>query len=342
MGESTELEKGKRFEGEREGELGTKLDDTLLEMRNVQSELRQVREQVGVLVRRERCAETKTELATRRLNRMEKRDEGSEAECEATLEEALINQSKVVKVIVDKWFVDRGFGFGKTPTGEIVFIHASAVHGADVLKIGTDALVQVVNDDARAQQGYRARRAWGQDVWKAEKDKERANNVAQQERRAAALTAELAAQSEKKTAAVSTRDAPKMGAGGSHPQATMMPDPWSTSCRLSARANQAETSAPFETYNRVPADRGPFAPTRGFRCARLRSATRAPSTHQRGPNLMNAAKRTHRAGTASPSQEGRSMGTLPKAADSHAVDTRGVREEVQGKGTGRHLQQQQG
>ena len=134
---------------------------------------------------------------------MEKeRDEESEAECEATLEEALTNQSKVVKVIVDKWFVDKGFGFGKTPTGEIVFIHASAVQGAEVLKIGTDARVQVVNDDARAQGGYRARRAWGQDVWKAEKDKERANKVAQQVRRAAALTAELAAQSEKKTAAV--------------------------------------------------------------------------------------------------------------------------------------------
>ena len=69
------------------------------------------------------------------------------------------------------------------------------------LKIGTDARVQVVND-ARAQGGYRARRAWGQDVWKAEKDKERANKVAQQVRRAAALTAELATQSEKKTAAV--------------------------------------------------------------------------------------------------------------------------------------------
>ena len=100
----------------------------MLEIRDVKSELLQIREQVGVLVRRERCAETKAEIATRRLNRMEKeRDEESEAQCEATLEEALTNQSKVVKVTVDKWFVDKGFGFGTTPTGEIVFIHASAV-----------------------------------------------------------------------------------------------------------------------------------------------------------------------------------------------------------------------
>ena len=32
-----------------------------------------------------------------------------------------------------------------------MFIHASAVQGGEVLTIGTDAWVQVVNDDARAQ-----------------------------------------------------------------------------------------------------------------------------------------------------------------------------------------------
>ena len=39
-------------------------------------------------------------------------------------------------------------------------------------------------------------------AWKEEKDKERTNKVAQQVRRAAALTAELAAQSEKEVSAV--------------------------------------------------------------------------------------------------------------------------------------------
>ena len=65
--------------------------------------------------------------------------------------EALADKTKVVKLVVDKWSVDRGFGFGKVPTSEIVFIHASTVVGAEVLTIGTDAWVQVVNDDARAQ-----------------------------------------------------------------------------------------------------------------------------------------------------------------------------------------------
>ena len=223
------------------------------------------------------------------------RDQESEAECEAILEEALTNQSKVVKVIIDKWFVDKGFGFGKTPTGQVVCIHASAVQGAEVLKIGTDARVEVVNDDARAQGVYRARRAWRQDAWKAEKDKERANKVAQQVRRAAALTAELAVQSEKKTAAVCDQppgldelaghiEAPNMGAGGSHPQAAMMPDPWATYKCPSASHNQAVAIASSET-NRIPADRGVLARTRVFRGARLRSARRAPSTHSRGPNL---------------------------------------------------------
>ena len=50
-----------------------------------------------------------------------------------------------MKLVVDKQFFDRDFGFGKAPTGEVVFIHASVVRGAEVLTIGTDAWVQVVH-----------------------------------------------------------------------------------------------------------------------------------------------------------------------------------------------------
>ena len=128
--------------------------DMVSEIRDLKSDLVHTRELLGVLVRKERCAETKAEIAARRLDRMEReRDQESEAECEATLEEALTDHSKVMKVIVDEWFVDKRFGFGKTPTGQVVFIHHSAVQGAEVLKIGTDARVEVVNDDARAQGG---------------------------------------------------------------------------------------------------------------------------------------------------------------------------------------------
>ena len=209
------------------------------DMSDVKNELAHVRELLGVLVRRERSAETKAEIAGRRLDRMDREQtEADDAKQEANLQEALANQSKAVKVVVDKWFVDKGYGFGKAPTGEVVFIHASTVQGAEVLTIGTDAWVQVVNDDARAQGGYRAKRAWERDAWKAERYKEQANKVAQRVRRAAALTAELAAQSEKKTAVCDQPlgldelarhiEAPNMGAGGSHHQAAMMPDPWAT------------------------------------------------------------------------------------------------------------------
>ena len=137
-------------------------DDVASDMSDVKNELAHLRELLGVLVRRERRAETKTEIAARRLDRMEREQhEADDAEHEASLEEALSNQSKAVKVLVDKWFVDKGYGFGKAPTGEIVFIHASAVQGAEVLTIGTDAWVQVVSDDARAQGGVSSKESLG-------------------------------------------------------------------------------------------------------------------------------------------------------------------------------------
>ena len=193
--------------------------------------------------------------------------EADDDEHEANLQEALTNQTKAVKVLVDKWFVDKGYGFGKAPTGEVVFIHASTVQRAEVLTIGTDAWVQVVNGDARAQGRYRAKRAWGRDAWKAERDREKANKMAQQVRRAAALTAELAAQSEKKIAAVCDQppgldelgghiEALNTGAGGSHPQATMMPDPWATyEC---PSASQAKVSNPLSASQDLSSYSGKF------------------------------------------------------------------------------------
>ena len=57
-------------------------------------------------------------------------------------------------------------------------------------------------DDARAQGRYRACKAWGHAAWKEERDKERASKVTEQVRRAGALTAELAAKSEKEVSEV--------------------------------------------------------------------------------------------------------------------------------------------
>ena len=136
-------------------------------------ELREIRRMIEFLVNRERKLDIKTDVAARRLERLERESsQFEEEEREASLEEALTDNTKVVKLTVDKWFVDKGFGFGKAPSGEVVFIHASVVQGAEVLVVGTEAWTQVVSDHARAEGGYRARKAWGQRAWKEEKDRE--------------------------------------------------------------------------------------------------------------------------------------------------------------------------
>ena len=90
-------------------QVGEKLsDDVVSEMRDLKSDLVHIRELLGVLVRKERCAETKAEIAARRLDRMEREQhEADDAEHEANLREALQNQSKAVKVLV------KGYGFGR-------------------------------------------------------------------------------------------------------------------------------------------------------------------------------------------------------------------------------------
>ena len=155
---------------------GSHLQATAEEERIVDwtQDLREIRRIVEFLVRRERKLDVKADVAVRRLARLEKEHSQQEdEEYEASLLDALADRTKVVKLVVDKRFVDKGFGFGRVPTGEVVFIHASVVRGAEVLTIGTDAWVQVVHDDARAQGRYRECKAWGRAAWKEERDKER-------------------------------------------------------------------------------------------------------------------------------------------------------------------------
>ena len=168
-------------------------------------DLREIRRMVEFLVRRERKLDVKADVAIRMLERLERENLQLEDEVlESSLPEALADKTKVVQLLVDKWFVDKGFGFGKVPTGEVVFIHASAVQGAEVLMIGTEAWVQVVSDDAGAQGRFRARRAWEKTAWEQERDRERASKAAERARRAAELSAQLAAQSERAVSEVCT------------------------------------------------------------------------------------------------------------------------------------------
>ena len=52
-----------------------------------------------------------------------------------------------LNMVVDKWFVEKGFGSGKVKTGDTI---ASSVQGREVFMVGVDAWTQVVSDDARA------------------------------------------------------------------------------------------------------------------------------------------------------------------------------------------------
>ena len=224
---------------------GSHLQATAEEERIVDwtQDLREIRRMVEFLVRRERKLDVKADVAVRRLARLEKEhSQLDDEEREASLPDPLADRTKVVKLVVDKWFVDKGFGFGRVPTGEIIFIHASVVRGAEVLMIGTDAWVQVVRDDARAQGRYRACKAWGHAAWKEERDKERASKVAEQVRRAAALTAELAAQSEKEVSEVCSHPP------GLHDEAAAVP-PQPTCSTSLVTSNSLQTSQGFLSFS---------------------------------------------------------------------------------------------
>ena len=105
-----------RCKGEHEGATARQVDDILLEMKDVKSELLHVRELIGVLVRKERCAETKAEIAARRLDRLEReQDEQDDKEHEANLQEALSDKTNVVKLAIDKWFVDKRLRLWQSP-----------------------------------------------------------------------------------------------------------------------------------------------------------------------------------------------------------------------------------
>ena len=242
-------------------------------------ELREIRRMVEFLVHRERKLDVKTDVVARRLERLERESSQLEdEEREAGLGEVLTDRTKVVKLIVDKWFVDKGYGFGRAPTGEVVFIHASVVQGAEVLVVGTEAWTQVVSDQARAEGGYRARKAWGQRAWREEKDREKASRAAQQVRRAAALTEELAAQSESKVFEVC-----------SHPPG--LSDESLVTVGPHLVNDSPPCSPPTLSMSETPASTLPVTtkPLQGARVSHLAGSFRAPR-----PRSKHASPRQHR------------------------------------------------
>ena len=92
---------------------GSHLQATAKEERIVDwtEDLREIRRMVEFPVRREKKLDVK---AVRRLARLEKEHSQLEdEEREASLPDALADRTKVVKLVVDKWFVDKGSGSGE-------------------------------------------------------------------------------------------------------------------------------------------------------------------------------------------------------------------------------------
>ena len=155
--------------------------------------LRGIRRMVEFLLRREMKLDVKTDVSVRRLERLEKEnDEEEDEEREASLTDALSDKTKVAKAGRRQVVRRQRLWLRQCPVLR-GGLHPRKRCGRCEGLIGTDAWLQVVNDDARVPgEWYRARRAWGLEVRKEEKDKERANKAAQQMRRAAALTTALA------------------------------------------------------------------------------------------------------------------------------------------------------
>ena len=141
----------------------------------------------------------------------------------------------------------------------------------------SDAWAEVISDHARAEEGYRARRAWRQRAWEV--------NRVQQVRRATTLTAELAAQSEKKVFEVCSR----LRRLHDEPAAERSIEPPAAKC--SHLVIDSPPRCPFSlsgtvtTCSLLPVasksllgERGLNHPAGSFRAMRPRSTTRAQET----------------------------------------------------------------
>ena len=111
-----------------------------------------------------------------------------------------------------------------------------------------------------------------------------------------------------------------------------MPDTWATSSSFSARESQAETSHSFKRHDNVLSDRRASGLTRGSRGARVRSVTRAPSTHSQGQNLTNAEVQKRRLTKEKQQLQDKkeeALGVVPKATTLGIETERGLRAGVQ-------------
>ena len=98
-------------------------------------------------VRREKKFDFKTDVAGRLLERLERES--------SYLEDGALGWRRLSRMRPMSCcrLSTRVLGSGKVLTGQVVFIHASVVEGAEVLMVGIDAWPQVVSDHDRSRRG---------------------------------------------------------------------------------------------------------------------------------------------------------------------------------------------
>ena len=98
-----------------------------------------------------------------------------------------------MKGSVQKWFIDKGYGFLQIK-GHSVFCHADRVMKQDWLRVGGIVWAKVVEDKARGGGSWKATDAWDPVRW----DEERANQKAMEAVRMATKASRIACQSVEK------------------------------------------------------------------------------------------------------------------------------------------------
>ena len=189
------------------------------------------------LVRRERIAEVKGEIAARSLTRLE---EDTPVDDEAKDLEDAVQHRRVMRCKVDKWLIDRGFGFAMAQ-GQTVFVHASVVRKAEFLRKDSLVMLKIVADPSREGTQFKAVEAWSLPDWQLESAARLAQESADRARRAAEITARASEQVQYRLQAVRLATPP--GLDG------MFLDPGpGAEAKKKAQEKEAQLKVPAQVY----------------------------------------------------------------------------------------------
>jgi len=138
-------------------------------------------------------------IEQQQIQKMEKELPEEEKKMEAKNEQELtfeegIQGKAMMQGHVDKWFIDKGFGFLNVK-GKTVFCHADRVVGQDWLGIREKVWVKIVEDKTRKEESWKAVEAWQGPRW----EEELARKKAKEAMDVAAKAARIAAQSMQKS-----------------------------------------------------------------------------------------------------------------------------------------------